>query len=292
MKKFLLSMMLLAMAVTSVNAQNLTTKAKRFTDFNAIQKVFPSKVMIGPKKAESTEESALFNWGYDGADGSNGYYWFGLPDWESASMIMSAINSTNIKDFKGYKLRGLSFAVHASLGDNAAIAAFVTPKGEKSLKVAASKTLSSDDYQLDYWNTIEFSEPYTFTGEEEDFLYGYQYTQKQGNRDEVAAEYNPVFIGESNETVYNDMFLIYGQPTEASEEGIYIYSDEKYPYVPCILLLLEAPNGETAIVGINGADKPITKQYFSLGGEKLTAPQKGVNIVKMSDGTTKKVVIK
>ena len=33
-------------------------------------------------------------------------------------------------------------------------------------------------------------------------------------------------------------------------------------------------------------------QYFSLDGKKLSAPQKGINVVKMSDGTSKKVLVK
>ncbi|MBQ8714129.1 MAG: C10 family peptidase [Prevotella sp.] len=33
------------------------------------------------------------------------------------------------------------------------------------------------------------------------------------------------------------------------------------------------------------------KAYYSLGGKRLVSPQKGVNIIRMSDGTTRKVVI-
>ena len=34
------------------------------------------------------------------------------------------------------------------------------------------------------------------------------------------------------------------------------------------------------------------EERFNLRGEKLSAPQRGVNIIRMSDGTTKKVVVK
>lgn len=33
-------------------------------------------------------------------------------------------------------------------------------------------------------------------------------------------------------------------------------------------------------------------QYYSIDGKRLAAPQKGLNIVKMSDGTTRKIVVK
>lgn len=56
-------------------------------------------------------------------------------------------------------------------------------------------------------------------------------------------------------------------------------------------LILETPGGSTVILGLNGSDKPVAMQYFSLDG-KLSAPQKGINVVKMSDGTSKKVLVK
>ena len=31
---------------------------------------------------------------------------------------------------------------------------------------------------------------------------------------------------------------------------------------------------------------------YSLDGRKLSAPQKGINILRMSDGTTRKVIVK
>lgn len=47
--------------------------------------------------------------------------------------------------------------------------------------------------------------------------------------------------------------------------------------------------------GINGVTTntaAATKSYFSLDGKRLAAPQKGINIVKMSDGTVRKVIVK
>lgn len=45
--------------------------------------------------------------------------------------------------------------------------------------------------------------------------------------------------------------------------------------------------------GINSVSIDATEEErFNLRGEKLSAPQRGVNIIRMSDGTTKKVVVK
>lgn len=52
--------------------------------------------------------------------------------------------------------------------------------------------------------------------------------------------------------------------------------------------------GKTAPVGINNATvkNAVAKQYYTLDGRSINAPQKGINIVKMSDGSVKKIYIK
>ena len=49
--------------------------------------------------------------------------------------------------------------------------------------------------------------------------------------------------------------------------------------------------GETAIRGIS-AGSPAEIIRYSLDGRRLAAPQKGVNIIRMSDGSTRKVIVK
>lgn len=49
--------------------------------------------------------------------------------------------------------------------------------------------------------------------------------------------------------------------------------------------------GETAIVGINYSS-PRESKLYSLDGRQLKSPQKGINIIHQSDGTTKKVLMK
>ena len=59
-----------------------------------------------------------------------------------------------------------------------------------------------------------------------------------------------------------------------------------------LTLMTEAEYG--ALAGISGvqADEAVAESYYSISGVKLTAPLKGINIVKYSDGTTRKVIIK
>ena len=48
----------------------------------------------------------------------------------------------------------------------------------------------------------------------------------------------------------------------------------------------------TDIDGAAGPEGLEVVARYSLDGRRLAAPQKGVNILKMSDGTTRKVVVK
>jgi hypothetical protein len=59
-----------------------------------------------------------------------------------------------------------------------------------------------------------------------------------------------------------------------------------------LTIMTEAEYG--ALAGIEGvqADEVVAESYYSISGVKLSAPLKGVNIVKYSDGTTRKVIIK
>lgn len=49
-------------------------------------------------------------------------------------------------------------------------------------------------------------------------------------------------------------------------------------------------DGATAVNGVNAEATPA--EYYSTNGVKIAAPQKGVNIVKMNDGSVKKMILK
>lgn len=49
-------------------------------------------------------------------------------------------------------------------------------------------------------------------------------------------------------------------------------------------------DGVTAVNGVNAEATPA--EYYSTNGVKIAAPQKGVNIVKMNDGSVKKMILK
>ena len=48
----------------------------------------------------------------------------------------------------------------------------------------------------------------------------------------------------------------------------------------------------TKVEGVGTGNNPVEIARYSLNGKKLLSPEKGINIIKMSDGTTRKVIVR
>ena len=254
------------------------------------------------KEGESKYVLLGFN-GSENPSQSNGF-----PKWESVSLVLSQMNNGVDVDFSemaGYKIVGLNFAVVANLGEKAGALAVVyqSEKDQNGTELDSPYLVEDENYKVStvedqqltlQWNSVAFTQPYEITGEEFAFLYGLAYEQVKGNG--TTQEEFPFLTGVSTDSGVEGMFLAYGKPSSEYEEGMYMLNDPKDTKTekrcPCMQLILEKPNGETVILGLNGSDKPVAMQYYSLDGKKLSAPQKGINVVKMSDGTSKKVLVK
>lgn len=303
MKKTLLSlaaMLLLAGGASAQTAKSATV----YTDKVDATPVSVVKKAKAPMMKE--EESNYVALGFDGSD--NPSQMNGFPTWQSALMVMSELDNGVDYDFSelaGYKIVGLNFGVTANLGEKADAFAFVyqdendqegTELDSPYLVEGTNYTVSTvEDGQLTLqWNGIAFAEPYEITGEELAFQYGLVYEQVKGNG--TTQEEFPFLTGVSEDNGVEGMFLVYGQRSSTYEEGLYTLNDpndtKSEKRCLCMQLILETPGGSTVILGLNGSDKPVAMQYFSLDGKKLSAPQKGINVVKMSDGTSKKVLVK
>lgn len=302
MKKTLLSlaaMLLLAGGASAQTAKSATV----YTDKVDATPVSVVKKAKAPMMKEEESKYALL--GFTGSDNPSQMY--GFPTWQSALMVMSELDNGVDYDFSelaGYKIVGLNFAVTANLGEQAGAFAFVyqdendqgTELDSPYLVEGTNYTVSTvENQQLTLqWNSVAFAEPYEITGEELAFQYGLAYEQVKGNG--TTQEEFPFLTGVSTDSGVEGMFLAYGQPSSKYQEGLYMLNDpddkESDKYCLCMQLILETPGGSTVILGLNGSDKPVAMQYFSLDGKKLSAPQKGINVVKMSDGTSKKVLVK
>ena len=251
------------------------------------------------------EESKYALLGFTGSDNPSQNN--GFPKWESALMVMSELDNGVDYDFSemaGYKIVGLNFAVTANLGEQAGAFAFVyqDENDQEGTELDSPYLVEDENYKVStvenqqltlQWNSVAFAEPYEITGEELAFQYGLVYEQVKGNG--TTQEEFPFLTGVSTDSGVEGMFLAYGKPSSEYQEGLYTLNnpdDNSEKRCLCMQLILETPGGSTVILGLNGSDKPVAMQYFSLDGKKLSAPQKGINVVKMSDGTSKKVLVK
>lgn len=302
MKKTLLSlaaMLLLAGGASAQTAKSATV----YTDKVDATPVSVVKKAKAPMMKEEESKYALLGFtGSDNPSQNNGF-----PTWESALMVMSELDNGVDYDFSemaGYKIVGLNFAVTANLGEQAGAFAFVyQDENDQGTQLDSPYLVEGTDYTVStvenqqltlQWNQVAFAEPYEITGEELAFQYGLVYEQVKGNG--TTQEEFPFLTGVSTDSGVEGMFLVYGQPSSTDQKGLWTLNNpndtKSDKYCLCMQLILEKPDGSTVILGLNGSDKPVAMQYFSLDGKKLSAPQKGINVVKMSDGTSKKVLVK
>ena len=292
-------MLLLAGGASAQTAKSATV----YTDKVDATPVSVVKKAKAPMMKEEESKYALLGFtGSDNPSQNNGF-----PTWESALMVMSELDNGVDYDFSelaGYKIVGLNFAVTANLGEQAGAFAFVyQDENDQGTELDSPYLVEDENYKVStvenqqltlQWNSVAFAEPYEITGEELAFQYGLVYEQVKGNG--TTQEEFPFLTGVSTDNGVEGMFLAYGKPSSKYQEGLYTLNDpndtESEKRCLCMQLILETPDGSTVILGLNGSDKPVAMQYYSLDGKKLSAPQKGINVVKMSDGTSKKVLVK
>ena len=282
MKKFLLSVMSLMMIALSTNAQSFDKKGT--AAFPTFSKIADTNVLSGVKKADSNYKLI----GLDGSDSPAGMTnFYDMKDDKNGNMVLSAIK---LSQFEGYTIIGVRFAVASDLGTGAGVIGLVYDKNEKQSDNLSAQ-MTSNDYEVSEisdntlttkWNLLGYAKQHKVTSADNDILYGIAYT-------ETAKDVRPILFGKSTETDYENMFLVYGVGSKG--EGLYYVSGAKNPYVPCFQLVVLDKNGETAVIGVDGKVTPLAETYYSIDGKKLSAPQEGLNIVKMSDGTTRKIIV-
>lgn len=303
MKKTLLSLAAMLLLAGGASAQTAKSAAV-YTDKVDATPVSVVKKAKAPMMKEEESKYALL--GFNGSE--NPSQMNGFPTWESVKLVMSELDNGVDYDFSemaGYKIVGLNFAVAANLGEKASALAIVyqDENDQKGTELDSPYLVEGTNYTVStvenqqltlQWNSVAFAEPYEITGDEPAFMYGLAYEQVKG--DGTSQEEFPFLTGVSEDNGVAGMFLAYGKPSSKYQEGMYTLNDAddktSKKYCLCMQLILEKPDGSTVILGLNGSDKPVAMQYFSLDGKKLSAPQKGINVVKMSDGTSKKVLVK
>lgn len=305
MKKVLLSVMSIALlSVGGASAQNLAKDIKGVSELAHAKALFVNADNGVKAKAAKKIKSNEALLGYAGAETPVGFE--GFPSVADASAVAAQIQSDNFDftKYNGYKIVGMRFAVMASLGgdSNGVFVWVVNSDNTSQMAADLEKVLADGDYKISSyetdgtnitklnteWNDVYFDDTYTISDKTALMRYGYMYTQ---NTEEESDAAYPIMFGTTSEYV-SGQYIIYGTFKATSGTGWYSNANAQYPYTPCIQLIAQDPNGETAIIGVNGETVATAKQYYTLDGKQLSAPQKGLNIVKMSDGTTTKVVVK
>ncbi len=261
---------------------------------NGMKKLKEGDALIGfPASAIPTAETIVGNVG-----------WPTVPDAQSAAAQLSLDES-----WYGYNVVGIRYLLLGSLGENtkeSPVGVYVWgyPASEKNEDIlAAEKALNDGDYELSVvedqtltakWNETYFDEPFELSDKTTSLRYGFMYVQNTDDESLAAAPFIIAKYGDDEEfpalSSGESPFLVFG--TFGEKQGWYAYSDEDYPYALCVQVIARNPKGETVILGVDASGKAYEKQYYSLDGKKLSAPQKGINVVKMSDGTSKKVLVK
>lgn len=303
MKKTLLSLAAMLLLAGGASAQTAKSAAV-YTDKVDATPVSVVKKAKAPMMKEGESKSVTL--GFNGSE--NPSQLNGFPTWSSVSLVMSQLENgvdVDFSEYAGYKIVGLNFGVAANLGEKAGALAVVyqSEKDQNGTELDSPYLVEGKNYTVStvenntlnlQWNSVAFTEAYEITGEEYAFLYGLAYEQVKG--DGTSQEEFPFLTGVSEDNGVAGMFLAYGQPSSKYQEGMYMLNNpddtNSEKRCLCMQLILETPGGATVILGLNGSDKPVAVQYYSLDGKKLSAPQKGINVVKMSDGTSKKVLVK
>ena len=87
-----------------------------------------------------------------------------------------------------------------------------------------------------------------------------------------------------------DAVAFVSKPFVVSEGGKNYYGDVKNAWVDqCVKQHIEGT--ATGIEGVQNTNNTTVVARYALDGTKISAPVKGINILKMSDGTTRKVVV-
>lgn len=295
MKRILLSMMALACAVTGASAQEIGSEIKGETNMARNMAVVSIATPAGKANAKKKIKDNEALVGYPGSETPVGYE--GWPSVADAQAVAAQIDDAKkMKILSKYTLVGMRFIVLGNLGDGAAAFTWLYGADGKA-KADCEYELKEGQYdlcQLDAsnqltvkYNDVYFDTPATFEATDQAVRYGLMYTQ---NTDKNSKDAYPFLYGKTTEVSDGMCFLVYGTFNTKKGEGWYISANEQNPYTPCIQLIVKDSKNDTYVVGVDGSLEPTESKYYTLDGKQLSAPQKGLNIVKMSDGTTRKVV--
>ncbi len=210
----------------------------------------------------------------------------GFPEAPGSNAVFGRITADKLKPYADYSIVGIAFIVASDLGSVPSIIA-MERRTDGYHTVAGGNIESYDVTNATngiVLNEVGCTQTYVIPKEPKDILFGYGYTQSATgtNADK------PIFLGKTTDTANG--YLVLGTLNAAYGRGIYTVSSAKFPYAACVQLILS--NGSTTeIVGVDGKRDVKVVERYTPDGQRVSAPVNGINIEKLSDGTTRKVFV-
>lgn len=274
MKKILLTIASFALAI-AVNAQ-VSEMQQNINVIennpNMTQRQHSQVVAKAPKKIASNQRWV----GYYSSDAlSDPDDGIGLPYYPGENKVAINLTESMLEPYIGMKIVGIRFGICMDIGQSTVFLYRINGNGipgESLTKwYVQNGTIG--------WNEESFPEPYTIKAGEE-LVAGYEYTQYSG-----LLPFSAVNEGSPDN-------ILWGWCSGDGEN----YSWRKFNSGKrnlSIQVLVEGdfPEG-SSVESVTASDNAVEVARYNAAGQLINGKQKGLNIVKLSNGTTRKVMVR
>lgn len=167
--------------------------------------------------------------------------------------------------------------------DGAVLGLYITENGLNSKQVSSSGWLTSYDHE-NVLRVVGTENPWgdeiVWNGDNFEKTYEVTIPKKQ---------YNYI----NNKNTLNAVAYVSLPYVIKGEDGKNYFNADKYNVWVNQCQFLHLPKGQaTAIKGVETSENATVVARYAADGSQISAPVKGINILKMSDGTTRKVIVK
>lgn len=292
MKKTLLSIMAFALSLTAANAQTRALAEN--------QEYLATHGTVTATSGDATKIQG-YDETYDFYRSDQAVQWLGAK--LDLDAVFAIFAKEDLEKYIGYKVVGISVAgefgqkkVDFMLNINCK-QTFGEVEKISSKNVAIAKdvepTPSVQAMGGDIWNDVMFKTPYTIPAKKEEAV--------DGDPENFQDLYAGFGVKNADGNIVLEHLIVAQNYTEDGEQyGTYFQQTGSGTNVPRlsglspnilpVKLILEKPAG----LGVNSASNStnVTETgRYTVDGTRVYLPTRGINIVKMSDGTTRKVIV-
>ena len=274
MKKILLTIASFALAI-AVNAQ-VSEMQQNINVIennpNMTQRQHSQVVAKAPKKIASNQRWV----GYYSSDAlSDPDDGIGLPYYPGENKVAINLTESMLEPYIGMKIVGIRFGICMDIGQSTVFLYRINGNG------VPGESLTKWYVQNGTigWNEESFPEPYTINAGEE-LVAGYEYTQYSG-----LLPFSAVIEGSPDN-------IIWGWCSGDGENYSWRkFNSGKRNLSVQVLVEGDFPEG-SSVESVTASDNAVEVARYNAAGQLINGKQKGLNIVKLSNGTTRKVMVR